>query len=159
MNYHKVFKLDKSGKSDAFFFKKPGQLIFKKKYLTFLIERFKKEKKDIRICVHKNKSDKLQVMVNLIVKKKQYEIHYHKYSDEYYFPIKGSLKLLKFNQKGKLQSKIVIGKDNIIGRVNKKERHVTIPTSSYCVYLEFRSGSFISHKNIFLNKFVNSRDY
>ena len=61
------FKKDKSGKSDAYFLKKKINLdqIFFNKFLKFA----KKDKKNIRICCHKNKNSELHNMINIMFKK------------------------------------------------------------------------------------------
>ena len=49
--------------------------------------------------MHSSKKSNLQVMVNLIILKKNYQVHYHKYSSEYYFPLYGKLRLVIFDKK------------------------------------------------------------
>ena len=45
---------DKKAKTPSFFFKKESEK-FDKKYLTFLENFYKKNRKDVRICLHTKK--------------------------------------------------------------------------------------------------------
>lgn len=147
--------LDNTGKSLALFSKK--KFDFSKDHIKGLKNFYKKNKKEIRICLHQSKKSNLQVMVNLIILKEEYEIHHHQYSSEYYLPLYGKLRLVTFSPKNRYRSHSDIdGKKNIIGKILKKERHITVPISKYCIYLEFRSGNFFKHKNIFSKKFIKS---
>ena len=154
MNLNNFIK-DESGKSLALFSKK--KFIFKKNLVNELKEYYKKNKKEIRICLHKSKKSNLQVMVNLIILKKNYQVHYHNYSSEYYFPLYGKLRLATFNKRNNYKNHTDIdGKENLIGKIVKGERHIAVPLKKYCIYLEFRSGNFYQHKNIFLKKNIKS---
>ena len=153
MNLKKI-SLDQSGKSDAIYFLQKSNF-FDKRIVTYLKNHYKKNKTELRFCLHSNKLNNLQVMVNLIIKKKKYQLHFHKYSDEYYFPLVGDIKILTFSNNGTYESSNEINKkNNFLGKVYKKQTHVAIPLSKFCIYLEFRSGNFINHKNIFLKKFI-----
>jgi len=154
MNLKKI-RLDQSGISDAIFFRQKTN-IFDKRIITHLKNHYKKNKTELRYCLHKDKSNNMQVMINLIIRKKKYQIHFHNYSDEYYFPIVGSLKILTFCKQGTFVSSNEIDKkNNFLGKVFKKQTHIAIPVKKFCIYLEFRSGNFTNHKNIFLKKFLN----
>ena len=145
------FIIDNSGKSLALFSKK--KILFDKNLVKELKQFYKKNKKEIRICMHSSKKSNLQVMVNLIILKKDYQVHYHKYSSEYYFPLYGKLRLVTFNKRNNYKNYIDIdGKENLIGKITKGERHIAVPMNKYCIYLEFRSGNFLQHKNVFLKK-------
>ena len=148
-------RLDKSGRSEALFFKDKKN-IFSKKLVRYLEDHYKKNKHEIRFCIHENKKTNLQVMINLILKKTRYQLHYHNFSDEYYIPLKGNLKLLTFNKKKKFDNSFILNKDNsFLGKIYKGQTHIAIPLNRYCVYLEFRSGNFTQHKNTFLNKYLS----
>ena len=154
MNFKNLIK-DDTGKSLALFSKK--KFIFSNNYINELKNYYKKNKKEIRICMHQSKKSNLQVMVNLIILREEYEVHYHKYSSEYYLPLYGKLRLVSYNSKNKYRSHSDIdGKKNIIGKIIKGERHIAVPMSKYCIYLEFRAGNFFQHKNIFTKKFIKS---
>ena len=96
----KDFKKDETGKSLALFSKKKFE--FNTSLIKELKNYYKKNNKEIRICMHSSKKSNLQVMVNLIILKKIYQVHYHKYSSEYYFPLDGKIRLVTFNDKNKL---------------------------------------------------------
>lgn len=154
MNFKDLI-IDDTGKSLALFSNK--KFIFNNDYIKELKNYYKKNKKEIRVCMHHSKKSNLQVMVNLIILREEYEIHYHQYSSEYYMPLYGKLRLVSFSPKNRLKSYSDIdGKKNIIGKITKKEKHIAVPISKYCIYLEFRSGNFFQHKNIFTKKFIKS---
>lgn len=151
----KNFIPDQSGKSLALFSKK--KFIFDKKLVLELKNYYHKNKEEVRICMHKSKKSNLQVMVNLIILKDSYQVHYHKYSSEYYMPLYGKLRLVTYNSQNKIQEhEDIDGKKNILGKIVKGERHIAVPLKKYCIYLEFRSGNFLKHKNVFLSKFEKS---
>ena len=154
MKYSKNFKADKSGKSLALFFKKETNL-FQSNLINKLVDIYKKKRIETRICLHRSKQSNMQVMINLIILKKKYQLHFHKFSSEYYIPLRGKLRLIIFNKKGKFIKYLDVDKKKgIIGKIIKGQVHVAIPKSKFCVYLEFRAGNFNRHKNIFLDKFI-----
>ena len=55
---------DKKAKSKSFFFRKEN-IIFNRKFISFLENNYLKYKKDIRICMHKNTSDNHHDMIIL----------------------------------------------------------------------------------------------
>ena len=61
-------KQDKKAKSISFFFKKEAE-VFNKKHILFLERYYKKNNKDIRICLHTNQKDKHHDMIILQQKK------------------------------------------------------------------------------------------
>ena len=65
----KNLKEDKKAKTPSFFFKKESEK-FDKKYVTFLENFYKKNKKDVRICLHSKKNSKHHDMVILQQRKK-----------------------------------------------------------------------------------------
>lgn len=149
------FIIDKSGRSKALFFKDKKN-IFSYQLLRHLEDYYKRNKSEIRFCIHENKKTNLQVMINLILKKKRYQLHYHNFSDEYYLPLKGNLKLLTFNKKNKFEKSFIVNKNNFfLGKIYKGQTHIAIPLNKYCIYLEFRSGNFTQHKNTLLKKYLN----
>jgi len=151
MNFKDLIK-DNSGKSLALFSNK--RFVFSNNYIKELRNYYKKNKKEIRICMHKSKNSNLQVMVNLIILREEYEIHYHQYSGEYYLPLYGKLRLVSYSSKNRYREHSDIdGKKNILGKIKKGEKHIAVPISKYCIYLEFRSGNFLQHKNIYTKKF------
>lgn len=149
----KNFKIDKSGKSLAFFFKKPFPQ-FNNQLIKKIIKIYKKDKKDVRICLHKNKHSKLQCMVNLIVKKIKYKPHFHKNSEEYYFFIKKNLKVLTFNKKLDFKKNYILNKNNFLIKIEKNVPHITVPEKNFCIYLEFKNGPFFKQNSIIYEREV-----
>ena len=64
---------DKKAKTKAFFFKN-NSAVLDKKIINFLEKYYRKNKKDIRVCLHSNPKDKHHDMV-LLQKKKTFSKH------------------------------------------------------------------------------------
>jgi len=152
----KNFLVDNSGKSQAFFFKKSFPQI-NKQTIKQLINNYKKNKKDVRICLHENKSSKIQCMINLISKKNFYFPHFHKDSEEYYFFIKNNLVINCFDKKLKKIKKIFLNKNNFLVKIEKNVPHTSSPTKNFCIYLEFKIGPFNPHNSVIYNKKIKVR--
>jgi cupin fold WbuC family metalloprotein len=152
----KNFLVDNSGKSEALFFKKSFPQI-NKQIIKQLINNYKKNKKDVRICLHENKSSKIQCMINLISKKNFYIPHFHKDSEEYYFFIKNDLTVNCFNKKLKLIKKINVNKKNFLVKIEKNIPHITVPKNKFCIYLEFKLGPFDPKNSIVYKKKIKVR--
>jgi cupin fold WbuC family metalloprotein len=147
----KNFKIDKSGKSKAFFFKKTFPHV-SNQIIKNLIKEYKKSNADVRVCLHNNKGSQLQCMINLIVKKKKYRPHYHQDSEEYYFFIKNNLKVVTFNKKLILKKNFLLNKNNFLVKIEKNIPHITIPSKDFCIYLEFKNGPFNKLNSIIYNR-------
>ena len=66
-------------------------------------------------------------------------------------PLHGKLRLVTYNSQNKIHTyEDLDGKENILGKIIKGEKHIALPLNKYCIYLEFRSGNFLMHKNVFL---------
>ena len=59
-----LLKEDKKAKTKAFFFRNQSS-VFNKKLINFLERNYNKTKKDIRICMHQDPSDKHHDMIIL----------------------------------------------------------------------------------------------
>ena len=70
----KSLRKDIKAKTTSFFFRKEGE-VFDKKYINFLEKYFKKEKNDIRICLHTNTQAKHHDMIILQQRKNFYTPH------------------------------------------------------------------------------------
>ena len=70
-NLNKYLNINKKGKSPAFFLKKNINSLHVKT-IDSLLDYSKKAKIDSRICLHNNKKDKVQIMLNTLVRKKRY---------------------------------------------------------------------------------------
>jgi cupin fold WbuC family metalloprotein len=136
-----AFIKDLSGKSLALKFKNKDLKIISEKNIKFLIKMSKKLSDDARIILHKSKKDKIQTMVNLLVKKKFYKFGYHKKSNELYHILKGKLVIIYKNKK-KNKKIILDNKKNYIFKMKKNTIHITYPKDSYCVFHEIREGPF-----------------
>lgn len=148
--------VDNSGKSKAFFFKKSFPEI-NKQTIKQLINIYKKNKKDVRICLHTKKSSAIQCMINLISKKNFYLPHFHKDSEEYYFFIKNNLIVTCFNKELKIRKKIFLSKNNFLVKIEKNIPHITIPTKNFCIYLELKMGPFNPKNSVIYNKKIKVR--
>ena len=145
------FKKDKSGKSDAYFLKKKIKFnqIFFKKFLKFA----KRDKKNIRICCHKNINSKLHNMINIMFKINNEAIpHKHIYKDEVYHILYGEIEVVIFNKK---KEKIILNNKNKLIRIEKNTFHLVRSRTNVSIFHEIRQGPFLKNDSIFLNKRVN----
>ena len=146
------FKIDKSGNSIAIFPKK-SQFSINKNIIKSLIIFSKKNKNcNARICMHKNKKDKIQNMIVLLNKKNnsKFFIHKHLYKDEIYQVIHGGLKIDIF-KKNKVFKKIILDKNkNVIVRLKKNQFHKVYPTKQIVIFHEIRLGPFRKNDSIYL---------
>ncbi len=136
----KIFKLDNTGKSKAFFLKKGNFL--KQSYILDLKKKTLNSKKDNRICLHQNKTSSLHIMINCLIKKKEYSPHKHINKDEFYYLLDGKLKIIFVNKKNKKLKSFIITKKNNFFYLNKNIIHYTIPLTSTCIFIEARPGPF-----------------
>tara|TARA_B100001778_G_C18328364_1_gene511845 strand:- start:137 stop:607 length:471 start_codon:yes stop_codon:yes gene_type:complete len=151
MKLKKYLTINKKGKTPAFYLKKSTNSLSKN--IINLIKIFSiKNKTDSRICLHASTKDKIQLMLNSLIKKKEgYHYNYHPYTDEYYYIISG--KLLVFYYEKKIKKKLTLSKGSIeIFKLKKKTLHVTIPLTRNCVFLEIRQGPFNPKKDAIFTK-------
>ena len=135
----KIFLLDVSGKSPAFFLKKKNVKINKNFYDNLI--KFSKLNKNIicRICLHQSLNEKLHSMIVLINSKNQFNTHKHPTTPEVYQLIMGSLKINLFNNKKKKVKTIMMNKKNELFSINKNQYHVVIPTTKVAIFHETKS--------------------
>ena len=155
----KSLKEDKKGKTKAFFYKSKV-IVFDKKFLNFIITTYKKDLKDLRICLHKKYKDKHQDMIILQQKKNFYMPHKHLEKSETYHIIKGKMGCVLFNQKGKIDFKCTLSENDIF-RVPINTFHTMIPISKYVIYHENKAGAFKKNDSVHSNwtkKFKNEKD-
>ena len=86
----KYLKEDKKAKTQSFFFK-TETTVFNRKFITFLKNCYKSNKKDVRICLHKNPHSKHHDMIILQQNKNFYLPHKHLRKGETYHIIKGKM--------------------------------------------------------------------
>ena len=146
------FKIDHSGNSIAIF---PKNKYFK--VSSVLINHLIKFSKtndncNVRICLHKDKRDRIQNMIVLLNKKNKtkFLVHKHFLKDEIYQIIHGILKIDIYKNNGVFK-KIVLkkGKDFII-RLKKNEFHKVYPKQQIAIFHEIRLGPFKKNDSIFL---------
>jgi cupin fold WbuC family metalloprotein len=141
------FKIDQSGKSSALFVKNDRALSISD--LNILIKMTKDKREDHRLCLHNSKKSKLHVMVNCLIKKKNVILQAHSTKDEFYYIIKGKLKINIYSGKKKIINKIILGKKNKFYFLKKKIIHSTIALSKICIFLECRTGPFDSKDTVY----------
>jgi cupin fold WbuC family metalloprotein len=145
----KNFKKDASGKSDAFFLKK--NVFLNKNFLKNFMKYASKKKKNIRICCHDSKKNKLHNMLNVMFKKNnELSPHKHLRKDEIYNIILGEIEITIFKKKRK---KIILNKNNQLIRVPKNTFHLVKSITNFSIFHEIRLGPFIKNDSIYkINK-------
>jgi len=150
---------DKKAKTKSFFFKKEGQ-VFNKKYLNFLEKYYKKEKKDIRLCLHTSVKSKHHDMIILQQRVNFYAPHKHLKKGETYHIIKGGMVCVLFNKKGIIKKCCKLKKNDIF-RTPTNVFHTMMPVSKFVIYHESKNGPFLrKNDSIFSNwsiKLTNSK--
>tara|TARA_Y100001958_G_C21121971_1_gene465802 strand:+ start:243 stop:755 length:513 start_codon:yes stop_codon:yes gene_type:complete len=144
---------DKKAKSKSFFLK-DNYKFFDQKMIKFLEKNFLKIKKDIRICLHKNSSDKHHDMIILQQKDNFYLPHKHLKKGETYHIIKGSMASILFNDNGKIKKIYKLMKDNIF-RTPINTYHTMIPLTKYVIYHESKMGPFLKKNDSIFPKWNN----
>ena len=148
----KRFILDYSGKSLAIFIKEDfieinNSLIKNLKKLSL-----KNNNCNLRVCLHRNKKDKLHNMIVLLNKDSgiNFSTHKHKNKDEIYQIIEGSIKISVFKNKEVIKKIILSKKKNFITRINKNKYHKVQPLKKFAIFHEVREGPFLKGDSIFL---------
>ena len=147
-----ILREDKKAKTKAFFFKSETP-VFNKKFIGFLEKHYSKSKKDIRICMHKNASDKHHDMILLQKRENFYSNwyqnkrigafpHKHATKGETYHLIKGKMACVIFNNNGKIRFACVLNQNDIF-RTPINVYHTQIPLTNYVIYHESRVGPFL----------------
>tara|TARA_B100001250_G_C19796740_1_gene789069 strand:- start:746 stop:1261 length:516 start_codon:yes stop_codon:yes gene_type:complete len=134
-------KEDKKAKSKSFFLNSEKDF-FKKKHIIFLQKFYKKFKKDIRICLHKNSKSRHHDMIILQQKKNFYKPHKHSKKGETYHIIKGSMICVIFKDSGKIEKTCIIKKNDIF-RTPLNKYHTMMPLTNYVIYHESKPGPFL----------------
>ena len=139
---------DKKAKTPSFFFKKEA-IKFDLKYVKFLESYYRKNSKDVRICLHTKKNAKHHDMIILQQKLKFYTPHKHLRKGETYHIIKGSMACVLFNNKGSIK-KICHLKRNDIFRTPINIFHTMLPVSKFVIYHESKTGPFLKKNDSIL---------
>ena len=145
-----LLREDKKAKSTSFFFRKEGE-VFNYKHINFLESYYKKEKKDIRICLHTKKNAKHHDMIILQQQKNFYSPHKHLRKGETYHIIKGSMACVLFSEKGKINSICKLKKNDIF-RTPINKFHTMMPLSKFVIYHESKTGPFLKNKDSVFSK-------
>lgn len=151
MNFNnKQFRFDNKGRSIALFVKNKFFLV-NKKIIKFLKYQSKKNNfANVRICLHKNKKDKLHDMIVLINKKNKVLIHKHVKKDEIYQILEGKI-MIEIFQKNKVKKIILDKRNNIIFRMKMNTFHRISPISNCAIFHEIRLGPLNKKDTIFKN--------
>ena len=148
----KILTEDNKAKTKSFFLKnKYG--FFNKNLLNFMINYFKKRGKDLRICLHKNTSEKHHDMIILQQKKNFYKPHKHKKKSETYHIIYGKMCCVMFNNLGKIKS-ICLLKKNELFRTPLNVYHTMLPISSFVIYHESKLGPLLKKNDSIFPKWI-----
>ena len=145
---------DKKAKSKSFFLKK-NKGIFDKSLLKFMISFFKKHKKDLRICLHKNSSSKHHDMIILMQKKNFYRPHKHNKKGETYHMIYGKMCCVLFNNSGKIKKTFLLRKNEIF-RTPTNVYHTMLPISQFVIYHEAKMGPFLKKGDSIFPKWIKN---
>ena len=143
-------KQDKKAKSTSFFFKKKGHA-FNTGHIKFLENYYKKEKKDVRICLHTSIQEKHHDMIILQQKKNFYPPHKHLRKGETYHIIKGSMACVLFNKKGKIINFCKLKKNDIF-RTPTNVFHTMLPITKTVIYHESKVGSLLKKNDSIFSK-------
>ncbi len=135
--------------SDVFFLKDKKFLSYKN--ISDLIILGLKNKRDLKICMHRNTKDELHNMVNFLYKKKRYYPHRHNREEIYHF-IKGKLKIILLDRKLKIKKIIILDKKIPIVRIKKDEYHLTIPVEKFSIFHEIKRGPFLKKNTKYASK-------
>lgn len=162
-------KEDKKAKTKAFNFRK-GSTVFNKKFINFLEKHYNRTKKDIRISMHRDSSEKHHDMV-LLQKRKDffkpwYENrrmgtfpHKHLKKGETFHLIKGKMACVIFKNNGKVKFAFTLYPNDIF-RTPINVYHTQIPLTDYVIYHESTLGPFKKNNSIFprwADKFKNNK--
>jgi len=151
----KKFRIDKSGKSEAFFLKK-NYFSLDKKTIDKLQKYSLEKKRDVRICLHSSKKEKLHYMINVIIKKKKIRAHKHKNTLEIYKIVKGKLNIKFFKNNEKFYKECFLEKNKIeFCKVKPNTFHITNPVGRACIFVETRTGPFNKKDIRFSKTFFN----
>ncbi len=136
-----LIKQDYKAKTTSFFLLKEGEKI-DQKYISFLKKSYGKNKKDIRLCLHKNPKAKHHDMIILQQRKNFYTPHKHLKKGETYHIIQGSMACVLLNNSGKI-TKVCRLKKNEIFRTPLNIFHTMLPITKYVIYHESKTGPFL----------------
>lgn len=116
---------------------------YNKDFLNKHLKKFISSKDNFyRINFHKSNKDMLQVMLMFYKKKFTYPSHYSINKTESFSVIKGKFKIIFYDNNKKIKKSIILGKKNLIYKLNKNIFHKIIPLSNYSIALEVLDGPY-----------------
>ena len=115
------------------------------------IKKFKNYKNEnLRICLNPDNKSSLHVMLIKFIKNKKINLlHYHRSKCEFYYVLKGAIKL-KVKESNKL-SNIVLKKGSML-YMDKKTVHSITPHTKEVIFIEIRPGPFVKNDSIIFKK-------
>ncbi len=143
LNDPKLFRLDDSGKSPAFFSLTASPAIDRT-----LVEELKTASKEVagrnvRICLHEGPHSVIQDMIVYSGKNAYYRPHRHLSGEESYLAIDGKAVVIFFDSSGAITQKQELSPDAVFFlRVSAGQFHSVIPLTEAFIYHEYRVGPF-----------------
>lgn len=141
----RFLKEDKKAKSKSFFLDS-NRTFFSRECLNFVENYYKKNKVDLRVCLHENSKSRHHDMIILQQKKNFYPPHKHLRKGETYHIIKGSMVCILFSNSGKILRTCKLKKDDIF-RTPVNKFHTMFPLSKFVIYHESKTGPFLKKKD------------
>ena len=142
-NNKNKFKIDLSGNSPAIYPLK--KTVIDMNLVNSLIQYSKKNSNvNCRICLHKNIKSHIQNMIVLLNKKNKnfFKFHSHINSNEYYYLIKGSMKIYEKRFDKIISKKIDHKSHKLIYFVEKKILHKIVPISEFVIFNEVKLSPY-----------------
>ena len=131
--------------------KKKNLLTLKNKSLQFLEKKKNLNSKKSRVCVHDNSKTKVQEMFVFHKKGAYVRPHMHLKREESFHIVKGSVKLIIFDKKGKIIKKIDMGEyssgKTFYYKIKKNTFHTQIILKN-TLFKEVTSGPFNDKENL-----------
>ena len=148
----KNLKEDEKAKTTSFFLNTKKEF-FSNKHINFILKYYKKNKKDIRICLHKGRNDKHHDMIILQQKKNFYKPHKHLRKGKTYHMVRGKMVTIIFTNNGKISTCCLIKKGDIY-RTPINKFHTFVPISKFVIYHESKVGPFLKKRDSIFPKWL-----
>ena len=109
--------------------------------------------KKIRLCAHPNVEDHVHEMIIVQARGTYVRPHKHLNKSESFHMIEGQLKLVFFEESGKIKDQILLstagGKEVFYYRLSEEWFHTVVPVSEIVVFHEITNGPFKREETIF----------
>ena len=146
MSYKKVKK--------GVYYLKDAKATVDKSSIEFLIDECKSDGINMaRICLHKNESSKLMIMLIVLVNKFVYPPHRHIWKEESYTIIEGKGTYEEYDSKGKMLFFYNLEKGETLLNNHKNRFHAIKPISNPFVFLETTTGPFLDRPLEYMKTF------